>query len=162
LTILISGPRQRRTLQHHRDFVMSMKNPRLTVALARQGDEPSLLITRNDNELLNNVNLELKHLNCSGPLGAQAMVGEYTLLLLHAAHPEDFAPYPALVPQSMHMHRPVDLVHYLIEQTTLRKTRQLIPAIDIALAVYREELKNTSIPQQWPAFKEVFERLYPD
>ncbi len=139
-----------------------MKDPRLTVGLARQGDVPSLLISRNDNELLNNVNLELRHLDRLGTLGAQAMVGEYTLLLLHAAHPEEFVPYPALVPPDMQMHRPVDLVHYLIEQTKLRKTRQLIPAVDIALAVYREELKSTSIPQQWPAFKEVFERLYPD
>ena len=88
------------------------------------------------------------------------MIGEYTLLLLYAAHPEDFVPYPALVPQDMQMHRPIDLVNYLIEQTKLRKTRRLIPAIEIALAVYQEELKSTSIPQQWPAFKEVFERLY--
>ena len=139
-----------------------MKNPRLTVALARQGDEPSLLISRNDNELLNNINFELKHLNSLGELGAQAMVGEYILLLLHAAHPEDFVPYPALVPQDFQIHRPIDLVTYLIEQTKLRKTRRLIPAIDIALAVYQEELKSTPIPQQWPTFKEAFERLYPD
>lgn len=139
-----------------------MKDPRLTVALARQGDEPSLLISRHDNELLNKVNLELKHLNSLGSLGAQAMVGEYTLMLLHVAHPEEFVPYPALVPRDMQMHRPIDLVNYLIEQTKLRKTRKLIPAIDIALAVYQEELKSTSIPQQWPTFKEVFERLYPD
>ena len=139
-----------------------MKDPRLTVALARQGDEPSLLISRNDNELLNNINFELKHLNSLGELGAQAMVGEYILLLLHAAHPEDFVPYPALVPQDFQIHRPIDLVTYLIEQTKLRKTRRLIPAIDIALAVYQEELKSTPIPQQWPTFKEAFERLYPD
>jgi len=141
---------------------MIMKDPRLTVALARQGNEPSLLISRNDNELLNNINFELKHLNSLGELGAQAMVGEYILLLLHAAHPEDFVPYPALVPQDFQIHRPIDLVTYLIEQTKLRKTRRLIPAIDIALAVYQEELKSTPIPQQWPTFKEAFERLYPD
>jgi hypothetical protein len=139
-----------------------MKNPRLTVALARQGDEPSLPIGRNDNELLNNINLELKHLNSLGELGAQAMVGEYILLLLHAAHPEDFVPYPALVPQDFQMHRPINLVNYLIEQTKLRKTRRLIPAVEIALAVYQEELKSTPIPQQWPTFKEAFERLHPD
>ncbi|QJE01035.1 hypothetical protein HH212_14170 [Massilia forsythiae] len=139
-----------------------MKDPRLTVALARQGDEPSLLISRNDNELLNNVSLELRHLNNLGSLGAQVMVGEYILLLLHAVHSEDFVAYPALMPQDMQMHRPIDLVSYLIEQTKLRKTRQLIPAIEIALAVYNEELKSTSIPKQWPAFKEVFERLYSD
>lgn len=137
-----------------------MKDPRLTVALASQGDEPSLLISRNDNELLNTVNIELKHLNSLGALGAQAMVGEYVLLLMHAAHRDDLVPYPALVPQDLQMHRPVDLVNYLIEQTKLRKTRQLIPAIEIALAVYEDELKSTSIPQHWPAFKEVFERLY--
>lgn len=141
---------------------MIVKDPRLTVALARQGDEPSLLISRNDNELLNNVNFELKYLDSLGTAGAQAMIGEYTLLLLHAAHPQDFLPYPALVPQDMQMHRPIDLVNYLIEQTKLRKTRQLIPAIEIALAVYQEELKSTSVPQQWPTFKEAFERLYSD
>jgi hypothetical protein len=103
-----------------------MKDPRLIVGLTRQGDEPSLLISRNDNDLLNNINLELKYLNSLGSLGAQAMVGEYTLLLLHAAHPQDFVPYPALVPQDMQMHRPIDLVNYLIEQTKLRKN----PAAD--------------------------------
>jgi hypothetical protein len=139
-----------------------MKDPRLTVGLTRQGDAPSLLISRNDNALLNNVSLELRHLDRLGTLGAQAMVGEYTLLLLHAAHPEDFVPYPALVPQDTQMHSPIGLVNYLIEQTKVRKTRRLIPAIDIALAVYQEELKSTSIARQWPAFKEVFERLYPD
>jgi hypothetical protein len=139
-----------------------MKDSNLTVVLARQGDEPSLLISRNDDELLNNVNFELEHLNSLGTLGAQAIIGEYTLMLLHAARPEEFVTYPALVPQDMQMHRPIDLVNYLIEQTKLRKTRKLIPAIEIALAVYQDELKITSIPQQWPAFKDVFERLYPD
>jgi hypothetical protein len=141
---------------------MIVKDPRLTVALAKQGDEPSLLISRNDNELLNNVNFELKYLDSLGTLGAQATIGEYALLLLHAAHPEAFVPYQALVPQDMQMHRPIDLVNYLIEQTKLRKTRRLIPAIEIALAVYHDELKSTSIPRQWPAFKEAFERLFTD
>lgn len=139
-----------------------MKKPRLTVALARQGDEPSLLISRNDNELLNTINLALKHLDSLGKLGAQAMVGEFVLLMLHAAHPADFEPYPTLVPEDTAIHDAHDLVNYLIRQTTLLKTRRLIPAIEIALTVYREDLKSTSIPEQWPTFKEAFERIYPD
>jgi hypothetical protein len=139
-----------------------MKDPHLTVALVQQDDKPSLLISRNDNELLNTIRFDLKHLDSLGKLGAHAAIGEYVVLLLHTAHPTDFAPYQSLVPEDMGMHRPIDLVNYLIEQTKLRKTRKLIPSIEIALEMYSEELKNTSIPEQWPSFKEVFERLYPD
>jgi hypothetical protein len=139
-----------------------VKDIRLTIAIATQGDAPSLLLTRNDNDVLNTINLELANLESLGKLGARAMVGEYALMMLQQAHPEDFKPYPALEPEHTEMHSPVDFVNYMIEQTKLRKTRRLIPAIDAALEMYKNDLKHTAIPQQWPTFKAAFERLYTD
>lgn len=139
-----------------------MKHPLLTVALAKKGEEPSLLITRNDNELLNQINLELKFLNSLGKLGAQAMIGEYVLMMLHQAHPNDFTPFEALVPEDTQMHHPRDTVEYLIRSTQLQKTNKFIPIIDSLMVAFAEELSGTDLPLHWPTFKEAFQRLYPN
>lgn len=140
-----------------------MKDPRLTAGLSTQGDRASLLITRNDNDLLNQINLELNDLNELGYLGARAKIGELVLMMLHIAHPEDLAPYKSLMPRDESPTTALELVSHLKNQTQIRRSPRLIQATDLVVEEYKDDpngLKGTPILAQWPTFKEAFERLF--
>lgn len=140
-----------------------MKDPRLTVGLATQGDKPSLLMTRNDNELLNQINPELSDLDELGYLGARAKIGELVLMMLRIAHPDVLAPYKSLMPKDETPTTPLELVSYLQNQTQIRRSPRLIQATDLVVEEYKDDpngLKGMPILKQWPTFKAAFERLF--
>ena len=138
-----------------------MKEPKLTIALAERGDQPVLLISRNDNDMFNHADSKLARLDEMGRLGAREWIGNMTLLMLQRAHSQAFTPYPALEPESR-LAEPYDAVHYLLRMSMKDRTRRYVEAIDALVALHTEELSHTSWPAQWPYYRDRILRDYPD
>ena len=120
-----------------------MKVPKLTIALAERGDQPVLLISRNDNDMFNHADSRLARLAGMGRLGAREWIGNMTLLMLQRAHSQAFTPYPALEPERR-LAEPYDAVHYLLRMSMSDRTRRYVEAIDALVALHAEELSHSS------------------
>lgn len=138
-----------------------MREPKLTIAFAERGDDPVVLISRNDNGLFNRADAKLVRLAEMGRLGAREWLGNMSLLMLQRAHPDVLASYPALESESR-LAEPYDAVHYLLRMSMSDRTRRYVDAIEALIARHSEELSQTSFPEQWPYYRERILRDYPD
>jgi hypothetical protein len=131
-----------------------MKEPKLTLALAERGDQPILLMSRNDSEQFNRIAWGLGQLAKLGYMGACERIGNAALMMLHPAHAQAFASYPALVPPESPVQEPIDVLHYLLQLSIRERTRRYVALIDMLVAHHAKELSDYSFPQQWPILRE--------
>lgn len=136
-----------------------MKDPKVTVALAGHGEKPVLLMSRNDSALSNYFDWELETLAALGYLGAQALIGEIVLKMLHAAHPDVFAPYPALHPEER-LTGPDDGFQYLLHLSFQDRTRAYLPAMEALIAQHGDAIAAIH-RERWPDTRERILRNYP-
>jgi hypothetical protein len=139
-----------------------MKEPKLTLGLAKRGQEPVVLISRNDNLMLNRTDWGLAHLAEAGYMGACDYIGATVLRMLAIAHEDEFAPYPALSPPNGPVASAYDLVSSLYRQSLDDRTCRYVAAIDALIELHKDELENTSISEQWPRFRDHLLRTYPE
>ena len=131
-----------------------MKEPKLTLALAERGNQPIMLMSRNDSELFNRMDWELSKLAKLGYMGACEQIGSAALMMLHSAHPQAFVPYPALKPPESAVQEPIDVLHYLLQLSIRDRTSRYVALMDMLVAHHSEELRHYNFVQQWPIFRE--------
>lgn len=132
-----------------------MKLPTLSVGFASMPEaefDPTtarLLLQRNDDEPLNECNWSLSWLSPKGYDGACWMVGNAALRLLHAAHPDVFAPHPGIVPPLPAVATTEVLIYELIKRSHTHRTRKFVPAIDELVMQIGRESESSSMPAHW-------------
>ncbi|GAB3438452.1 hypothetical protein NX773_11625 [Massilia solisilvae] len=136
-----------------------MYEPKLTIALAQRGEQPVLLISRNDNAVFNSINWELALLADMGYLGACAHVGKAALRMLELAHPRVFDACPDL--KSPDEPDASDVLRYLLHQSFLEHTRAYVPAIDSLLKRHRDTI-DSSTREHWPETRDHILRQFTD
>lgn len=139
-----------------------MKDPKLTLGLAERNGEPVILISRNDSQMLNWTDHSLARLSNAGYMGACYDTGVSVLRMLEIAHPQTFAQYPALSAPAGPVVTAYDLISHLHHQSRLDRTRRYVDAIDALMDHHKDELANTSLPEQWPTFRDHILRTYTD
>lgn len=136
-----------------------MKEPKLTIALTERGDQPVLLISRNDNTEFNRTDVELRNLAALGQLGAHALIGEFTIRMLHAAHPDAFAPYPALQPEER-LTTPDDGFSFLLHQSFRDRTRAYLPAMETLMEHHGDAISAIQ-REHWKEMRARIEASFP-
>lgn len=134
-----------------------MKDPILTAAF--DDDATTLQLRRHDDDVLNEVNWSLAKLDDLGYDGACLMIGNAMLRLLERAHPEVYGRHPRIVPPPPAPTNATSLISELIERSRRSHTRRYVGAIDALLALHTDELSHTSLPAQWPHFREELMRF---
>lgn len=137
-----------------------MKEPKLTLGLAQRGEQAVLLISRNDSQMLNQVDHTLARLAEAGYMGACNDIGVFVLRMLSIAHPDAFAPYPALTPALGPVITPADLISTLYQQSLNDRSSRYVSAIDALFERHKDELANSSLREQWPTFRDHLLRTY--
>lgn len=137
-----------------------MKEPKVTSALAERGDQPVLLLSRNDSSPFNHIDWELRNLAALGQLGAHALIGEFVLRMLHAAHPDAFTPYPALQPEER-LTRPDDGFLFLLHQSFRDRTRAYLPAMDALMEHHGDAISILHL-ENWQDMRARIVTNYPD
>ena len=66
-----------------------MKEPKLTIALAERGEQPVLLFSRNDNNPLKRIDINLARLAGMGYMGACEQIGNTALRMVHPFTPNN-------------------------------------------------------------------------
>ncbi|TFW25469.1 hypothetical protein E4L96_05160 [Massilia arenosa] len=139
-----------------------MKEPKLTLGLTERDGEPVVLISRADGLILNWIDNGLAQLAGYGYRGACDYIGEAVLRMLAIAHPQTFAGFPALTPALEPALSPGELISSLHRQSLEDRTSRYVGAIDALVERHKEALAHTSVPEQWPTFREHLLRTYPD
>ena len=139
-----------------------MKEPKLTVGLIERDERPVLVISRNDNEMLNQRTWELAKLAEEGYMGACDHVGLTVLRMLEIGHPQTFAPFPALSRPPGPIITTFDLISHLHHQSLVDRTRRYVATIDALMEHHKDEVADTSLPEQWPTFRAHLLRTYSD
>jgi hypothetical protein len=98
----------------------------------------------------------------TGYMGACNHIGFSVLRMLTIAHPEVFAPFPSLSAPEGPTYPASDLISHLHRLSLDDKTRRYVGAIDTLFERNQEELANTSVPEQWPTFRDHIMRTYTD
>jgi hypothetical protein len=133
-----------------------MKEPKLTLGLASRGDQPVILISRNDSQMLNRIDHPLARLANEGYMGACYDTGVSVLRMLAIAHPHAFAPYPALSPPAGPIVSAYDLISYLHHQSRLDRTCRYVDTIDALIERHKVELAKPACPNSGPSSAPTF------
>ena len=139
-----------------------MKEPRLTVGLIERGEQPVLLMSRNDNEIFNQRTWGLADLAEAGYMGACHYIGFTVLRMLESAHPQAFAPFPTLTPPPGPVIAVSDLISQLYRQSLDDRSSRYVATIDALIERHKDEVADTSLPKQWPIFRAHLLRTYSD
>ena len=134
-----------------------MRDPILTAAF--DDDATHLQLRRHDDKVLNEVKWPLAKLDGLGYDGACLMIGNAALRMLERAHPEVYRAHPHITPPAPAITNTTVLIFELIERSHRSRTRRYVGAIDALLALHAEELLHTSLPTQWPYFREELMRF---
>lgn len=148
---------------------MAIEEPRISVALTTNDGRASILIRRSDaddakpDEPLRWVNLRLADIEKEGHLAACQRIGTVVLGLLSAPHAALLAKYPLLLPPTLPPE--LDGLQHIVISLIHRSTREMssayVPALDAIFAQNHAELAHTSLPEQWPTFREAINRFNP-
>ena len=139
-----------------------MKEPKLTLGLTECGERPVLLISRNDNEIFNQRVWPLAELTEAGYMGACHYIGFTVLRMLEYAHPQVLAPFPTLTPPPGPAIPVPDLITLLHRQSLDDRSSRYVATIDALMERHKDEVADTSWPEQWPTFRAHLLRTYSD
>lgn len=128
------------------------KTPNINVTLA-VNDGRTVLLVRRDGDAAGPswIRWDLRESEREGHLALCQRIGSTALTMLIAAHPEEFAKFPLLVPLKP---SPLDELHEtvlrLINLSIKEKTTAYVTAIDNLFARHAE-LGQTELPDTWPS-----------
>lgn len=128
-----------------------MPTTAITIRLFDKNGEPTLVITRNDNNMLNLIQWPLKDLDPAGYLSMCQLVGDRVMRMLAVVQRDELAKFPRLVPPTLLTETYFGVVNALISRSYKEKTLEYIPAIDRLVEQKVDELYE---PESWPAHRE--------
>lgn len=132
-----------------------LKQPKVSTALAVQ-DDRTVLVTTCDggNGVLRQFRWELDEAEPAGHMALCQRIGYATLLMLSAAHPEEFARYPRLLPPPASENEgALDIVLALIHRSVQEKTLDYVAAIDRLLQSGNGDLARTDVAENWATIR---------
>jgi hypothetical protein len=140
-----------------------MLQPNVTVALASNTEQPTLVLLTNDTtNLLTHYHWPLADLEKQGYAGICHLVGNAALRMLAAAHPDIFAAHPLLVPPPPIIAEPVVMITELISLSLQTKSRACLGALDLLFTHHAAELAQTGLPEAWPEIRDRILRFQAD
>ncbi|MDB5935782.1 MAG: hypothetical protein JWQ01_3126 [Massilia sp.] len=146
---------------------MAIEEPRISVALTSNNGRVSILIRRSDaddakpDEPLRWVCWQLGAIEHEGYLAACQRIGNAVMRLLATPHADLLAQHPLLVPSDVmsDLDRLTDLINDLIQRSIRERTSSYVAAPDAIFARDATLLAQTSLPEQWPTFREAISRF---
>ncbi|GAB3419978.1 hypothetical protein NX774_08150 [Massilia agilis] len=138
---------------------MAFLEPKLTVALTRSDGDTTLTVLRHSPGVINQFSWNLAKMVASGYLGFTQGIGSAILHLLQDAHPDAFAPYPNLIPETS-LDDTLMTAYTLIRRSVREKTLVYVAAIDALVASGEPEVTATDIAATWAETRSVLVERY--
>ena len=104
----------------------------------------------------------LAELTEAGYMGACHYIGFTVLRMLEYAHPQVLAPFPTLTPPPGPAIPVPDLITLLHRQSLDDRSSRYVATIDALMERHKDEVADTSWPEQWPTFRAHLLRTYSD
>lgn len=132
-----------------------LKEPNVNVTLAVNDGRTVIMVRREgDGNGPSWIRWDLREIEHEGHHALCQRIGTVALNMLIQSHPDEFAHFPLLVPQSL---SPLDdlrnLVLNLIRRSVDEKTTAYVAAIDNLFAQHAGALGQTDLPETWRSIR---------